>query len=163
MLGLFIVSCFSWIEVQKVGHVFGCTFFNSFSKTKHASQILFQCVLIVKLLTDRLSVSSSQATIKYFAFGAAESLLIVHFLHVHFHRLQHSNSWSPCNTEAFLSSSNHIQMLLILSIFRLKVNPIECSLLIAYLSRYFLCTWHLVPSIAHTIKWRSTAGTPPAV
>ena len=34
-----------------------------------------------------ISVSSYPATIKYYAFGAAESMLTMHYLHVHFHRL----------------------------------------------------------------------------
>ena len=36
--------------------------------------------------------------------------------------------------------------------FRVKVNLMECSLLKAHFARYFSCTWHLVPSVAHLIK-----------
>ena len=39
-----------------------------------------------------ISVSGYHTTIKYYAFGAAESMLIVHYFHVHFHHLQHLKS-----------------------------------------------------------------------
>ena len=49
------------------------------------------------------------------------------------------NTLSPRKTKAFLSSSNHVQMPLILPIFQAKIYSNECSLLNTYFSGIF-CT-----------------------
>ena len=97
--------------------------------------------------------------IKYFAFEAAESMLIVRYLCVHYH-----NTLSPHNLAPGISvklkpcpNASHFINLSDRKLVQWHVHYLMPT------SVDFLCTWHWIPSVAHSIKPHSTASTPPAV
>ena len=86
---------------------------------------------------DQLSVSSYHAVIKHCTFGAAESMLAMLYLRVYFHHLQHFMSTQHRGISVKFRLCTCPNASHFYSSFRLKVNPVECSLPKAHFGRFF--------------------------